>query len=990
LKSQDLGVQQFVGLETGKLQRPENLWGRKVKRGIERMAEQAVSFLLDKVARFVENEMMLLSGDHREEVLYLRGELERMRAFLKVADAMEESDEEIKVWVKQVREIAHETEDALDEFTLLQAHDHADGLYGSLHRFSCCIKNRKSRCRIVSELQGINSRIKSICGVHNRLLHKFSGAQQGSGPKNIAGNTWQDALLLDKIDLVGIHEPKQELVGWLVLGGSGREVVSVAAMGGMGKTTLAKQVYDDAEVKKHFKIRAWITVSQSFNIELIEELLKDMIRQIFSVVSRPVPEGLDSMNNNRLRRIIKDLLQKRRYLIVLDDVWRLDVWDALKYALPKNRCGSRVMLTTRNTDVASTSGVESIGKVYNLNPLPPKESWNLFCRKTFQGDACPSYLEEICKNILRKCEGLPLAIVAISGVLATKDKRRIDEWDKVCRSLGAEIDGNDKLKDLKKVLSLSFNDLPYYLKTCLLYLSIFPEDYQIEQMRVIRLLIAEAFVEAKEGKTLEEVAEDYLDELLKRGLLQVAATTIDGRVKMFRVHDLLREIIVTKSRDQNFTTIAKDLINGMWPDKVRRLSVHNTVQNVQAVQQNRCVSQLRSLFLFGVVEKICIGKLFPGAFRLLHVLDLQNSRIHKFPVDIANLYYLKYLSFRGTKIKSIPSFIGKLQNLETLDLKHTCVTELPLEILKLTRLRHLLVYKIKLESYEYFHSRYGFKIHGNIGTLRSLQKLCFIEADQGGGAIMTELRKMFQLRRLGIVKLRKEDGKSLCLSLKKLKNLRALSLTSIEEEEILDLEHLSSPPPLLQRLYLRGRLEKLPHWIPSLHGLVRLYLKWSRLKTDPLVLLQNLPNLVHLELLQVFQGDTLFFRTGGFQKLKVLGLDEFSELRCVQVEKGAMPCVEKLIIQRCNLLKKVPLGIEHLTKLKVLEFFDMPEELINTLRPGEKGSDYWRVANIPEVYSTYWREGWEVNSLESLSEGENSPRRSTMILKSHELQTRWK
>jgi disease resistance protein RPM1 len=945
------------------------------------MAEGAVRFLLEKIARFVENEMMLLRGD-REEVLYLRGELERMKAFLKIADAMEESDEEIKVWVKQVREIAHETEDALDEFTILQAHDHADGLYSSLHRVSCCIKNVKSRFRIVSELQGINSRIKNIRGDHKRLLHKLSGAQQGLGSKN-AGNTWQDALLFEKTDLVGIDEPTQQLVGWLVKGSSRREVVSVAAMGGMGKTTLAKQVYDDPEVKKHFKIRAWVTVSQSFKIE---ELLKDMIRQIFGVVSRPVPEGLDSMDNDRLRTVIKDLLRKRRYFIVLDDVWRLRVWDAVNYALPNNRCGSRVMLTTRNADVASTSGVEPIGKVYNLNPLPPEESWDLFCRKTFQGDACPAYLEEICRNILRKCEGLPLAIVAISGVLATKDKRRIDEWEKVCRSLGAEIDGNDKLKDLKKVLSLSFNDLPFYLKSCLLYLSIFPEDYQIEQMRVVRLLIAEGFVEAKEGETLEEVAKDYLDELLNRGLLQVAATTSDGRVKMYHVHDLLREIIVTKSREQNFTTIAKDQ-NGVWPDKVRRLSIHNTTQNVR---QNRCVSQLRSLFLFGVVEKLHIGKLFSGAFRLLHVFDLQYSRIHRFPVDIVNLYYLKYLSFRGTKIRSIPSFIGKLQNLETLDLKHTRVTELPVEILKLTRLRHLLVYHFKLESYEYFHSRCGFKIQGNIGSLQSLQKLCFIEANQGGGTIMTELGKLFQLRRLGIVKLRKKDGKSLCLSLEKLANLRAMSLTSIEEEEILDLEHLSSPPPLLQRLYLRGRFEKLPHWISSLHGLARLYLKWSRLKEDPLVLLQNLPNLVHLELLQVFQGDTLYFRTGGFQKLKVLGLDEFSELTCVQVEKGAMPCVEKLIIQRCNLLKKVPFGIEHLSKLKVLEFFDMPEELIKTLCPDEKGCDYWKVAHIPEVYSTYWREGWEVNSLESLNEGENSSRRSTIILKSHDLQTRWK
>lgn len=950
------------------------------------MAESAVGFLLDKLSRFVVYEIQLLRGG-QEEVLYLRGELEHLWAFLKVADAFEESDEELKVWIKQVREIAYDTVDALDEFTLLQAHDHGDGFYSSLSRLSCCIKNRKARSRIVSELQGINFRITNICKGYERLLHKMNKAEQGSGSTS-ASNTWQDsrgdALLIDKINLVGIDEPKQKLVQDLMKGGCGREVVPVAAMGGMGKTTLAKQVYDDAEVKKHFKIRAWITVSQSFKIE---ELLKDMIREIFRVVSRPVPEGLDSMNNNRLRRIIKDLLQKRRYLIVLDDVWRLHEWDAVKYALPNNDYGSRVILTTRNTDVASTSVTESVGEVFNLKPLAPEESWDLFCRKTFQGNACPTYLEEICKNILKRCEGLPLAIVAISGVLATKDKRRIDEWDMVCRSFGAEIDGNDKLKDLKKVLSLSFNDLPYYLKSCFLYLSIFPEDYLIERMRLIRLWIAEGFIEAKEGKTPEEVAEDYLNELLNRGLLQVADTTSDGRVKMYHVHDLLREIIVSKSRDQKFTVIAKDQ-NVVWYDKVRRLSIHNTLQNVQ---ENISVSQLRSLFMFGVLEKLFMHTIFPQGFRLLHVLDLQNARLKKFPIDIVNLYYLKYLSLRGTKVKIIPSFIGKLQNLETLDLKHSRVTELPVEILKLQRLRHLLVYHFKLESYEYFHSRYGFQIQESIGNLRSLQKLCFIEANGGRGTIMTELGKLNQLRRLGILKLRKEDGKSLCSSLKSLTNLRALSITSIGKEEILDLQHLSSPPLLIQRLYLRGRLETLPHWLPSLHGLVRLYLKWSRLKDDPLEFLQHLPNLVHLELLQVFEGDMLSFRMGGFKKLKVLGLDKFSELRCMKVEVGAMPCVEKLIIQRCKLLKRVPDGIEYLTKLKVLEFFDMPEEFIQTLCPGEKGSDYWKVAHIPQAYSTYWREGgWEVNSLESLSEGDNSPRSNTIIIKSHDLQTRWK
>ncbi|GMY26838.1 disease resistance protein RPM1-like [Fagus crenata] len=854
------------------------------------MAENVVKFLLHKLARFLENEIEGLSGG-REEVLYLRGELERLRAFLKVADAFEESDEELKVWVKQVREIAYDTEDSLDEFRILQAHDHGDGFYGSLSRFSCCIKNRKARGRIVSELQGINSRITIICKGHERLLYKMNKAEQGSGSTSARNKSLRsrgDALLIDKIDLVGIDEPKQKLVWELMKGGCGRKVVPVAAMGGTGKTTLAKQVYDDDEVKKHFKIRAWITVSQSFKIE---ELLKDMIRQIFSVVSRPFPEGLDSMNNDRLRRIIKDLLQKRRYLMVLDDVWHLEEWDDVKYALPNNNYGSRVMLTTRNADVASTSVMESVGEVFNLKPLPPNLSWDLFCRKTFQGNACPNYLEEISKNILKKCEGLPLAIVAISGVLATKDQRRIDEWDMVGRSFGAEIDGNDKLKDLKK------------------------------------------------------------------------------------------------SRDQKFTAIAKDQ-NTVWYDKVRRLSIHNTLKNIQ---ENISVSQLRSLFTFGVLEKLSMHRIFPHGFRLLHVLDLQNANLKKFPIDIMNLYYLKYLSLRGTKVKDIPSFVGKLQNLETLDLKHSRVTELPVEILKLQKLRHLLVYHFKLESYEYFHSRYGFQIQGKIGALRSLQKLGFIEANQDGRTIMKELGKLNQLRRLGILKLRKEDGKSLCLSLERLINLHALSITSIGDEEIIDLQHLSSPPLLIQRLYLRGRLETLPHWIPSLHGLVRLYLKWSRLKDDPIVFLQHLPNLVHLELLQVYEGDSLCFRTGGFKKLKVLGLDKFSELRSMQVEAGVMPCVEKLIIQRCTLLKKVPIGIEYLTKLKVLEFFDMPEELIKTLRPNEQGSDYWKVAHIPEVYSTYWREGgWEVNSLESLNDGENSPRPNTIILTSHELQTRWK
>ncbi|OMO87800.1 Leucine rich repeat 4 [Corchorus capsularis] len=373
--------------------------------------------------------------------------------------------------------------------------------------------------------------------------------------------------------------------------------------------------------------------------------------------------------------------------------------------------------------------------------------------------------------------------------------------------------------------------------------------------------------------------------------------------------------------------------------------------------------------------------LFPNGCRLLKVLDLRAAPIQTFPEAILNFKLLRYLSLRDTNIKTIPSSIGKLRDLETLDLKHSQVSELPVEILKLQRLRHLLVYRYEFISYSRFHSKYGFHVPGNIGALQSLQKLCFLEVNHDDSLII-ELGKLTQLRRLGITNLSREDGNLLCSSIEKLINLRALSIVSSVKEEFIDLQHLSSPPQLLERLYLYGRLEKIPDWIPSLESLVIVYLKWSRLPDDALESLQNLPNLIHLELLQATEGNTLRFKAGGFKKLKHLGIDKFEGLKCIELEKGAMPCLENLSIQRCKLLERVPLGIEYLAKLKVLEFFDMPEELIMTLRPDAQGGDYLKVANIPEVHYTYWRNGeWEVYFIESSG---------NTVISSETLQSRFK
>ncbi|XP_059438599.1 disease resistance protein RPM1-like [Corylus avellana] len=946
------------------------------------MAEIAVTYLLDKLTSLTQEEVKLLKGV-KEAAASIEDELEQITAFLRAADQMEKKTPQLEVWVKQVRDVAYDIEDALDEYRLHLTQPHGNDFYVSLAKI---IKTLNARHQFGSEIQRIKSRVVSIAEARQRLI-------QGETTV-VDSKKWldrrQDGLLVEEADLVGIEKPKKQLISWLIPapGDTEGKVVSVVGMGGLGKTTLVKKVYDDAQVKLHFKYRAWMFVSQSFKME---ELLKDMLQQLYKVKRKPVPPEVESMSNDQLRTKIKTFLQQKRYLIVLDDVWHVDDWDAVKLAFPNNN-GSRVMLTTRITEIASASCREFNGKVHALNPLSPEESWTLFCRKTF-GDqnSCPPDLKGLAESILGRCEGLPLAIVALSGVLTTKDTT--EQWDVIQRCLADELEENVRLNNMGKILSLSYNDLPYYLKSCFLYFSIFPEKHPIDQMRLIRLWVSEGFVKEKEGMTLEEVAESYLYELLNRSLIQVAGTSSEGRIKTCRIHDLLREIIISKSKDQNFVAVVRgqNVIN--WPDKVRRLSIQKPKQDVQ---QSQSISRLRSLLIFRRVDSLSLSEYskpipFPLDFKLLKVLDLQGAPLEIFPNEIVKLLLLKYLSLRATKIKAIPNSIKSLQKLETLDLKHACVTALPAEISQLQKLRHLLVYRYEIQSYVPINSKYGFKAMPHIGSLRCLQKLCFIEADHGGNELMKELGSLKQLRRLGIVNFRRENGVALCSSIENLTNLRALSITSTEENEIIDLENLSSPPPFLQRLYLAGRLEKLPHWISSLHSLAKVSLKWSQLMGDydPLQPLQDLPNLVHLEFLQVYEGDTLHFKAQGFQKLKVLCLDNMDGLKTVEIEMGAMPLLEKLILQRCKLLQKLPSGIEHLKRLKLLDFFDMPYELIMTIRPDIEGvGDYWKVENVPEINSTYWRDGgWDVYSLERLIEGETS---APTRMATHELPSYWK
>ncbi|XP_073039458.1 putative disease resistance protein At1g50180, partial [Primulina eburnea] len=612
------------------------------------MAESAALFLFNRLTLFLQQEQELLGGIG-DNAVYIRDELGQMRAFLRAADEKEETDPQLKEWVKKVREITYDTEDVLERYMLKLAHLHcdADGYKRYVKKMYASVKKVILRHRIASEFRKIKFRMENVAKTQLRFKDIYGFKNQESSSSSKTYDTRGDALLLEEEEVVGIEEPKKQLVEWLKQTDDGLMVISVVGMGGLGKTTLVKKIYDDSSVNANFNCHVWVTVSENINLD---RLLRDMINQLASEVKLQPPENLEAMNGDGMKEYVYKFLKDKTYMIVLDDVWKVDVWESIKYSFPRNNARGRIIITTRFYNIGNAACSETGGHLYNLAPLTAEISEKLFFRKAFPGNSCPSYLNEISKSILKRCEGLPLAIVVIGGLLATKNNN-FEDWKIFERTIGLELQG-DYLKRLNKLLSLSYYDLPYYLKACFLYWSIFPEDDLLRKSELIRIWIAEGFVEPKDGKTREEIAETYLNELLNRSLIGVAETYLDGTPLSFRIHDILREYIIVKSREQNlFTGTSEGDV--MRPDKIRRMAIHSRSKGTDNVKY------LRSLFWldFSEYSESVFHEVLRHC-RILKVLSLRNAPIDSIPNDVFKVYHLKYLDLSGTNISVIPKSIG--------------------------------------------------------------------------------------------------------------------------------------------------------------------------------------------------------------------------------------------------------------------------------------------------------------------------------------------
>ncbi|VAI62969.1 unnamed protein product [Triticum turgidum subsp. durum] len=644
--------------------------------------------LLGKLTSLLAGECARLKGVRRE-IRSLKAELTSMHAAVHKYTTLQDPDVQVKAWISLVRELAYDIEDVIDKFIhrLGNGGQHQGTFKEFFRKTSRRLKTLGSHRGIANQINNLKIRLKEV----KELKTSYKLDDIPSSPlEHSVVDPRLSALFVEEAHLVGIDGPRDNIVNWMLESENSstkhRKVLSIVGFGGLGKTTLAREVY--RKIQGHFHCHALVSVSQK---PTVKKIMKDLISQV--PCKKDFTEGIDTWDEKKYIEKLRELLHDKRYLIVIDDIWSMSAWDAIKYAFPENDFSSRIIATTRIVDVATSCCLGGNGRMYEMEALSDLHSKGLFFKRIFcSEDYCPDVLKEVSEKILKKCGGLPLAIISISSLLASRPVVK-DEWERVKRSIGSALDKNRSLDAMNSILSLSYNDLSPNLRTCLLYLSIYPEDYVIERDILVRRWIAEGFISEERGQSKQEVAENHFYELINKSMVQPVGIGYDGKARACQVHDMMLELIISESVEDNFISLAghgqTDLAN--CDGLIQRLSVQQIDPELASILENEDLSHLRSLTVIG---STCIKHL-PRLvrFEALRVLDFNDCKgLHdQYDIDgIDKLFQLKYLRFRGTDMLNLPSGIVRLYGLETLDLRDTYITKLPTGIIQHVKLQHLL------------------------------------------------------------------------------------------------------------------------------------------------------------------------------------------------------------------------------------------------------------------------------------------------------------
>ncbi|XP_050283300.1 putative disease resistance RPP13-like protein 1 [Quercus robur] len=502
-------------------------------------------------------------------------------------------------------------------------------------------------------------------------------------------------------------------------------VVPIVAMGGVGKTTLARFVFNDKRINESFDLKAWVCVSENFNNFRIA-------KTIFEEVTS---SACDNQNMNFLQNKIREKFMEKKVFLVLDDVWneKYDDWVEL---LKVFRCGAKdikIIVTTRSTKVASN--VRTVATFF-LRELSDEECWSLFKKHTFiNGKASDPSLEDIGRQIVQKCKGLPLAVKTLGGLLRCEQDPK--EWTMILKSDIWNL--SEEKSSILPVLRLSYHYLPSHLKQCFAYCSILPKDYEFQKEELVLLWMAQDFLQQSKGNgTMEEIGERYFDDLVSRSLFQQSSINESH----FILHDLVNDLATSISGEFCVRLEENDESKEIT-EKAHHFSYQNKGQfdNSKKFEFLYEAKGLRT-FLgaepywwrdFDNVEMMMIDDLMEK-FKTLRVLSLSSKRIRELPDSIDNLKHLRYLNIRGTRISHLPNSLCNLYNLQTLILS-LYITRLPANTSKLINLCHLDNSEAKMEE-----------MPPQIGKMKNLIKLLvFGVGKHDHGSSIKELGELHHL-----------------------------------------------------------------------------------------------------------------------------------------------------------------------------------------------------------------------------------------------------
>ncbi|KAH6826271.1 hypothetical protein C2S53_012232 [Perilla frutescens var. hirtella] len=612
----------------------------------------------------------------------------------------------------------------------------------------------------------------------------------------------------------------------------------------------------------------------------------------------------------------------------------IDVWDDLRYIFPNDNTGSRIMLTTRLSDLATY--LDFGGPLHEMRFMDDHQSWDLLKQKVFtNSNNFPSELEDVGKEIARKCAGLPLAVVLVAGVLSAANTTQAS-WEEIARSTNLVVK-----EELKEILSFSYTHLPHHLRPCFLYIGGFPEDEEIHASRLIKLWVAEGFLKHQfnqfgYSKSLEDEAEVYLDDLVKRNLVLVNTRKSNGKIKSCSLHDTVRDMCVRKAREEKFLRVLDgcDLPQGLMNE--RRISVnHSDINGILG-------PTIRSILCFQL-QSFPGWEAFLGSSTLLKVLNGVGSSGEDQPPIISqvfDLFHLTHLVLIGSF--NIPSGISNLVNLQTLIIHPTFRQKkknwevydknashflLPLEIWRMRQLRHLILYdRYMLPS----------PPNGSNLPLEKLQTLSTLE-----NLVWSErmVQMIPNVKKLGLLYLSNENYHLLHLNC-----LHQLEKLQIKSFYLFWQNHNCAFSTTLQKL-----------------SLVSLKFPW-----EDMGIIGSLPNLQVLKLLNhACVGETWETDDDKFPQLKFLLIDRSRLRQWTTQGSSSFPMLRCLVLRYCWYLKEIPESIGEIPTLELIEVYSCTRSIAESVEQIRKdqhsyGNDALRVVDHSNKILIYVRNAIQI------------------------------